>query len=87
MTFIDGDYDWIGGVLSEARFASYLLSAVATPPPPGACTLNISISMAFYPLLHFVEITLRNALIASWVPVSDVSTGGRWHRWAGMGSA
>lgn len=63
MAFIDGDEEWIGGVLSEVRFAPYLAECGGDAAAAWRLyVLNISISMAFYPLLHFAEITLRNAL-------------------------
>lgn len=63
MTFTEDNDDWIREVLSEARLASYL--AECGGDAAAALRLymwNIDISEAFYPLLHFVEITLRNAL-------------------------
>jgi hypothetical protein len=63
MTFTDDDADSIGITLSEARFASYL--AECGDDVAAAWRLymwNVGISSAFYPSLHFIEITLRNSL-------------------------
>lgn len=62
MTFADDSDTWIGQALSEARFASYLAESGDVAAAWRLYLWNIGISMAFYPLLHFVEITLRNAL-------------------------
>jgi len=62
MAFTDGDEEWIGGVLSQARFGPYLAECGGDAAAAWRrYILNISISMAFYPLLHFAEIALRNA--------------------------
>jgi hypothetical protein len=61
MTFADDD--WIGKALSKARFASYLAECGGDTAAAWRLYMwNISISAAFYPLLDFVEITLRNSL-------------------------
>lgn len=63
MTFTDDNDDWIGKAISEARFASYLVDCGGDVAAALRLYMwNIDISVAFYPLLHFVEITLRNAL-------------------------
>ncbi len=63
MTVTDGNADWIGGALSEARFASYVTECRGDVEAAWRLYLwNIGISVAFYPLLHFAEIALRNAL-------------------------
>jgi hypothetical protein len=63
MAFTDGGDEWIGRVLSEARFAPYLGECGGDAAAAWRLyILNVSISMAFYPLLHFAEIALRNAL-------------------------
>lgn len=63
MTFADDDADWIGKALSEARLAPYLAECGGDVAAAWRLYMwNIGVSMAFYPLLHFVEITLRNAL-------------------------
>ncbi|MFE0021476.1 hypothetical protein [Amycolatopsis sp. NPDC059021] len=63
MTFANDNDGWIVKALSEARFASYLVECGGDYAAAGRLYLwNIHASMAFYPLLHFAEITLRNAL-------------------------
>jgi hypothetical protein len=63
MTFADDNDDWIGKALSGARFASYLDECGGDAAAALRVYMwNIDLSAAFYPLLHFVEITLRNAL-------------------------
>ena len=63
MTFADGNSHWISRMLSEARFASYLAECSGDVAAAWRLYMwNIGISTAFYPLLHFVEITLRNSL-------------------------
>ena len=63
MAFTGGDEEWIGRALSEARFAPYLAECGGDAVAAWRLyILNIRISMAFYPLLHFAEIALRNAL-------------------------
>lgn len=63
MSSHDEDAYWIGEVLSEARFTSYLAECGGDVTTAWRLYVwNINISVAFYPLLHFVEITLRNAL-------------------------
>lgn len=58
----DDGNDWIGRSLSEARFASYLAECGGDVAAAWRLYLwNIGASVAFYPLLHFAEITLRNA--------------------------
>ncbi|MFI6329756.1 hypothetical protein ACIBBG_15835 [Micromonospora chersina] len=59
----DDNDDWISGALSEARFAPYLEECGGDIAAAwGLYVWNIRVSGAFYPLLHFVEVTLRNAL-------------------------
>ncbi|MEU8085727.1 hypothetical protein AB0B57_19195 [Micromonospora sp. NPDC049101] len=63
MTSTGDNDDWISEALSDARFAPYLEECggdIATGWR--LYTWSIGVSAAFYPLLHFVEITLRNAL-------------------------
>jgi hypothetical protein len=63
MTFTDDNADWIGKALSEARFAPYLAECGGDTAAAWRLYMwNIGISTAFYPLLHFVEIALRNSL-------------------------
>jgi hypothetical protein len=63
MTFADANADWIGETLSDARFASYLVECGGDVAAAWRLYMwNIDISVAFYRLLHFVEISLRNAL-------------------------
>jgi len=63
MPFTADNADWIGKSLSEARFASYLAECGGDTAAAWRLYMwNIGISAAFYPLLHFVEITLRNSL-------------------------
>ncbi|GAB3970847.1 hypothetical protein V1634_22245 [Plantactinospora veratri] len=63
MTSTDDNDDWIDGALSEARFAPYLADCDGDVAAGWHLYMwNIRASAAFYPLLHFVEITLRNAL-------------------------
>lgn len=63
MTTTDDSADWIGKVISEARFAPYLAECDGDVAAAWRLYMwNIGVSSAFYPLLHFVEITLRNSL-------------------------
>jgi hypothetical protein len=63
MALTDDNADWIGKALSEARLAPYLVECGRDVAAAWRLYMwNIGISVAFYPLLHFVEITLRNAL-------------------------
>jgi hypothetical protein len=63
MTIAEDNADWINGALSGAGVASYLAECDGDVAAAWRLYMwNIEISAAFYPLLHFVEITLRNAL-------------------------
>ncbi|MGN9890409.1 hypothetical protein [Micromonospora sp. L31] len=63
MTSTDDNDDWISEALSEARFAPYLEECGGDMAAGWRLYMwNMGVSAAFYPLLHFVEITLRNAL-------------------------
>jgi hypothetical protein len=63
MSFTGDNVDWIGEALSDARFAPYLAECGGDAVAAWRLYMwNIGISVAFYPLLHFVEIALRNAL-------------------------
>jgi hypothetical protein len=63
MTFTGDNGNWIYKALSEARFASYLDECSGDAAAAWRLYMwNIGISMAFYPLLHFAEVALRNAL-------------------------
>lgn len=63
MTVTDDNADWITKALSEPRFASYIADCDGDVAAAWRLyTWNIGISAAFYPLLHLVEITLRNSL-------------------------
>ncbi|MFD2420984.1 hypothetical protein [Amycolatopsis pigmentata] len=80
MTLTDDAGDWIGDAISEARFAPYLAECGDDRATAWRLYVwNIAISMAFYPLLHFPEITLRNALHRELGSGSDAPTGGRSH--------
>jgi len=62
MTVTDDNADWIGKAFSQARFASYLADCDGDVAAAWRLYMwNIGISTAFYPLLHLVEITLRNS--------------------------
>ena len=63
MTNSSYEDDWIGVALSEARFGPYLVECGDDMTAAWRLYIwNIQVSGAFYPLLQFVEITLRNAL-------------------------
>ena len=63
MTFADDENGWIVNALSAARFAPYLTECGGDSSAALRLYLwNIDVSTAFYPLLHFTEVTLRNAL-------------------------
>lgn len=63
MTITDDNADWINTALSKAGFAPYLAECDGDVAAAWRLYMwNIGISAAFYPLLHFVEISLRNAL-------------------------
>ena len=63
MTQADGNADWIGRALSQARFAPYLAECGGDVAAAWCRYIwDIQLSMAFYPLLHFAEVALRNAL-------------------------
>jgi hypothetical protein len=63
MAITDNNADWISGALPQAGIVSYLAECDGDVAAAWRLYVwNISISGAFYPLLHFVEITLRNGL-------------------------
>jgi hypothetical protein len=63
MTITDNNADWISKAFSEPRFAPYLANCDSDVAAALRLYMwNIGISTAFYPLLHLVEITLRNSL-------------------------
>lgn len=63
MTITDDNADWITKALSEARFASYVAECGGDKDAAWRLYVwNIGISVAFYPLLHFAEIAVRNAM-------------------------
>ena len=63
MTFAEDNDGWIDGMLSGAGFASYIAECDGDVAAAWHLYMwNISTSAAFYPLLHFVEVTLRGAL-------------------------
>ncbi|WP_143230876.1 hypothetical protein [Actinosynnema sp. ALI-1.44] len=63
MTATDDPNAWIPQALSEARFGKYLDAHGGDVDAAFHMYVwTVSVGGAFYPLLHFAEITLRNAL-------------------------
>lgn len=63
MTATDDSHAWIPKALSDARFGKYLEACGGDVAAAFRLYVwTVRVCGAFYPLLHFAEITLRNAL-------------------------